>query len=111
LIGMGTKRAWIAGAILGLCSVAHADDVLTRVESWLSAGIEPAGVHEQIRALGSEGEQALWTLYAEKHKSRVVRLRALSELAGFTTERTAEGLSAIVRAAPTTQDPLARSMA
>jgi hypothetical protein len=106
---MGTKLAWVAGAILGLCSVARGDDVLTRVESWLRAGIEPAGVHEQLHALGGAGEEALWTLYADSAKSRIVRLRALGELAGFTTLRTAEGLSAIVRAAPTARDPLARS--
>ncbi|HEX5658239.1 MAG TPA: hypothetical protein VFX59_13645 [Polyangiales bacterium] len=109
VIGMGMMRTWIAGAILGLCCVVRADDVLTRVEAWLSAGIEPAGVHEQLRALGSAGEEALWTLYADARKSRVVRLRALGELAGFPSARTAGGLAAIVRAAPSSQDTLARS--
>jgi hypothetical protein len=106
---MGMSRAWVAGAVLGLCCVARADDVLTQVETWLSAGIEPAGVHAQIRALGGAGEDALWTLYLDAGKGRVVRLRALSELASFPSRRTAQGLIGIVRAAPSTSDALARS--
>jgi hypothetical protein len=104
VIGMGKMRAWIAGAIFGLSCVAHADDVLTRVETLLSSGIEPAGAHEQIMALGSAGEDALWTLYGDGAKPRVVRLRALSELARFATVRTAQGFAAIVRQAPSAKD-------
>jgi hypothetical protein len=94
---MRMMRGWIAGAVLGFCSVVRADDALTQVEAWLGAGIEPAGVHEQILALGAAGEEALWTLYGDASKSRVVRLRALGELALFATPRTARGLAALVR--------------
>jgi hypothetical protein len=103
------KSLWIAGAILSLCGVARAQDVRTRVEAWLSAGIEPAGVHEQVRALGSAGEDALWALYGDASKSRVVRLRALGELAMFATPRTAQGFARLVREVPTTRDRLSRS--
>lgn len=106
---MGIRGAWIAGAILGLCSVARADDVSVRVEKWLSAGIEPAGVHDQLIALGRPAEDALWALYQDATKSRTVRLRALSELAWFATPRSAEGFAHLIRAAPTTRDPLSSS--
>lgn len=102
-------RTWVAGAILGLCCAARADDVLARVEALLGAGIEPVGVHAQIVALGEPAEQALWTLYGDPHKDRIVRLRALSELASFATADTAAGLLQVLRDAPAATDPLARS--
>ncbi|MET0286395.1 MAG: hypothetical protein ABW352_18080 [Polyangiales bacterium] len=98
---MGMMRAWIAGAVLGLCCVARADETVAQVERLLGAGPEPAVVHDRIVALGSAGEQALWELYEDTSKSDVVRLRALSELSLFPTPRTASGLAALVRAPAT----------
>ncbi len=103
---MRITRAAVAGAILSLCGMARADDALSTIEKWLSAGIEPVHVDEQVLALGRAGEEALWTLYGDASKSRVVRLRALSELALFATPRTAGGLASMVRAP---RDELSRS--
>jgi hypothetical protein len=93
------KLAWIAGAVLLWAGAARAEDTLTRVEALLSAGIEPSGAHDAIVALGAEGERALWTLYGDANTTRVVRLRALSELARFASVQTAQGFAGLIRAA------------
>lgn len=75
------------------------DPLTQKVESWLSAGIEPAGVHDRLLALGFAGEHALQQIFEREAAARFVRLRALGMLQSFETETAALYFAALVRAA------------
>jgi len=103
-VGHSRTRSALFAAFCAVSFIASSaakaeEDLAVRIERWLASGVEPGSAHAQITALGDDAELALIDLFQRKDATRLVRLRALTELASFDDPIAAAYLHELVRAA------------